>query len=67
MMTSCWVNFARTDDPNGAGLPKWGRARQPVPETPVIDGATASVPDFLKAQFLLWFDMWEKQTGLEVE
>lgn len=67
LMADYWTNFAKTGNPNGPGLPAWGLAKQPTPETLVIEDTTASVPDFRKAQLGLWFGMWEKQTGLKVE
>ncbi|MGE0666849.1 MAG: carboxylesterase/lipase family protein [Sphingomonadales bacterium] len=67
MMADYWVNFARTGDPNGEGLPRWGRFNAPSRETLVIDDDTVSVPDFRKAQLGLWYRMWEQQNGLGVE
>ena len=67
MIAEYWTNFARTGNPNGAGLPLWGPFKPPAPQTLVIDDDTVSVPDFRKAQLGLWFRMWERQTGLKVE
>ncbi len=67
LMADYWTNFARTGDPNGAGLPVWGPFKRPAPQTLVFDDDTASVPDFRKSQLGLWFRMWERQTGLRVE
>ncbi len=67
MIADYWVNFARTGDPNGVGLPLWGQHKPPTPQTLVIGDDTASVPDFREAQLGLWYSMWEKQNGLTVE
>jgi para-nitrobenzyl esterase len=46
-----WTNFAKTGDPNGAGLPAWPRFEGPHPQTLVIDATAHAVADFGKAQF----------------
>ncbi|MBI1180197.1 MAG: carboxylesterase family protein [Alphaproteobacteria bacterium] len=66
-MRGYWVNFARTGDPNGPGLPAWGKHAPPAPETLVIGDDIRSVPDFRKDRLQLWFDKWQAETGLTVE
>jgi para-nitrobenzyl esterase len=48
---SYWTNFARTGDPNGAGLTPWPRYEGTAPQTLVIGDKTEAVRDFRKAQF----------------
>jgi para-nitrobenzyl esterase len=42
-VSSYWVNFARTGDPNGAGLPRWPSFSDAQP--PMIIGSVSEAPD----------------------
>ncbi len=37
IMTSYWANFAKSGNPNGAGLPKWSPYEQSKPTTQILD------------------------------
>ncbi|MCB0632596.1 MAG: carboxylesterase family protein [Lewinella sp.] len=52
-MSSYWVNFARTGNPNGKGLPKWKAFKTARPNTLIIDTETktTSLPDLNRLKF----------------
>jgi para-nitrobenzyl esterase len=44
LMSSCWVNFARTGDPNGPGLPAWLAFDEKEMKAMVFDNAPSARP-----------------------
>jgi para-nitrobenzyl esterase len=43
-MSSYWVNFAKTGDPNGSGLPEWQPFTIAHPKLMAFDGTSGMVP-----------------------
>ncbi|HVV66344.1 MAG TPA: carboxylesterase family protein [Rhizomicrobium sp.] len=60
---SYWTNFAKTGDPNGAGLPPWPRYSPDRQETLVFDDETKAIVDFRKAQVGVMKAGWMKRVG----
>ena len=58
-MQSYWINFARTGDPNGPGLPTWP-AYTPQANWPVmrLDAHPAAAPDTLRPRYLFLERAW---------
>ncbi|MDE1987693.1 MAG: carboxylesterase family protein [Alphaproteobacteria bacterium] len=59
-----WTNFAKTGDPNGAGLPSWP-AFKPDNETMVFDNDSIEArSNFHAPKTAIGFAAWSKRTGL---
>ena len=52
-MSSAWIAFARTGDPNGPGLPQWPVFNADTRATMTFDVVSRSVDDPLRAERLL--------------
>ncbi|MEI9931115.1 MAG: carboxylesterase family protein [Rhizomicrobium sp.] len=64
-MGDYWVNFAKTGDPNGAGLPAWPAFSNTARETLLVDDdATKAVADFRRGQVQIMTGVWAKRVGL---
>ncbi len=64
LMQSYWTNFAKTGNPNGAGLPVWNSLTPSTPQTLVVDDEPKTVPGFRKGQISVVYAAWSKRTGL---
>jgi len=51
IMSSYWVNFAKTGNPNGKNLPKWQSYNNQSGEIMVVGDKLESKPEFLKKEF----------------
>ena len=65
-MSDYWANFAKTSDPNGAGLPAWPAFSPASRQTLVVGDTTASVADFRKGQVGIMTGVWAQRVGLPV-
>ncbi len=66
MMEGYWTNFAKTGNPNGAGLPQWEQSSAAAPETLVVNDETKSAAGFRKPQLTIIYAGWTKRTGLSL-
>jgi len=64
LVQSYWTNFAKTGDPNAAGLPLWPRLTPGGGETLVFDDTTKAVDHFRMGQIGVMKDVWSRRTGL---
>lgn len=57
------LNYARTGNPNGPGLPVWKPSRPGMVSPLRIGTEAAMAPDFRKRQLTPWYAKWEAETG----
>jgi para-nitrobenzyl esterase len=58
-ISSYWVNFARTGDPNGKGLPKWPQFHDKATGKAMVLGPAAELPD--AARMAMYDKVYERQ------
>jgi para-nitrobenzyl esterase len=59
-----WTNFAKTGDPNGAGLPPWPAFSDASRQTLLVDDTTKAVADFRRGQVGIMTGVWAKRVGV---
>jgi len=59
-MQDYWTNFARTGDPNGAGLPKWPTYGPSQWQVMVLDKNSAAKTDSHRDRYLFLENVWSK-------
>jgi len=64
LMQKYWTNFAKTGDPNGAGLSAWPSSTAAAPQTLVVDDQTKAVAGFRKNQLAIVYGAWSGRTGI---
>lgn len=65
MISSYWVNFARSGDPNGPGLPKWPAFTESNQQAMVFDNASGArpVPNLEKLKAFDAYISWLREQG----
>lgn len=63
LVQNYWTNFAKTGDPNGAGLPQWPSSTDAAPQTMVFDDQSKAVAGFRAKQLGVIYMGWNARTG----
>jgi len=63
MISSYWINFAKTGDPNGPGLPKWPAFTEKDQQAMVFDAASSArpVPNLDKLKVFDAYISWRRE------
>ena len=63
LIRSCWINFARTGDPNGSGLPQWPAFTEKDQKVMFFDtGASAKpIPNLEKLKAFDAYYSWRRE------
>ncbi|PHP17893.1 carboxylesterase [Sphingobium sp. IP1] len=62
-MSGWMLNYVRSGDPNGPGLPPWPATQDGRTNPLVIGQHIAATPDFRARQLAPWFDKWQRESG----
>ena len=62
-MSGWMLNYVRSDDPNGPGLPPWPASQDGRTNPLVIGQHIAATPDFRARQLATWFDKWQRESS----
>jgi para-nitrobenzyl esterase len=63
LMQGYWTNFAKTGNPNGAGLSQWPTTNDAKPMTLIVDDTTKAVSDFRAKQLTMMYIGWMQRSG----
>jgi len=63
VMRGYLLNYVRGGDPNGPGLPAWGRSPAGAVSPLLIRKDMAMAPGFRARQLAPWYAKWEKESG----
>ena len=63
LVSTYWTNFAKTGDPNGAGLPRWPAFTEPSQQVMVLDAASSARPVPNMQQLKAWdaYYAWRRE------
>jgi len=63
LVQTYWTNFAKTGDPNSAGMPPWPRYSIDRQSTLVLNDEMTAVPHFRAAYYAPAYVAWSKRSG----
>jgi para-nitrobenzyl esterase len=64
-VSSYWINFAATGDPNGADLPLWSQFQESVKTTMRLGAQTGMMPIAAPEKIAFWTETLTAPTGTD--